>query len=339
MLHGHGDDGYVYPFPISHNFSSNVWDEGMNPRLKKVLQRAMGKIEKYPDPAAEDLSILAGRHHGLKTENCLFTNGATEAFYLVAQLFAGESATIFNPTFSEYEDSCRMFMKDFIFLPRNSFVTTKFETPLAFVCNPNNPDGFTDSLAVLEKVIRRHPATTFVVDEAYVDFSKEAESCVELLNRYTNLLIVKSLTKLFCIPGLRIGYVLGDPDMIQRLKSVKMPWSVNSLAIEAGRYIFKHNMELKPDMIPAWQRSRELQTRLKSLDGFQLKPSKTTFFLLKTEVGKAAALKEYLVHEHHLLVRDATNFRGLEGEWIRIASQSADANNKLVKGLALWTRN
>lgn len=339
MLHGHGDDGYLYPFPISHNFSSNVWEKGMDPRLKKVLQRAMGKIEKYPDPAAEDLSILAGRHHKLKAENCLFTNGATEAFYLVAQMFMGQSVTIFTPTFAEYEDACRMFMADFIFQPRNSFVTTKFETPLAFVCNPNNPDGFTDSLAVLEKVIQKYPATTFVVDEAYVDFSEEAESCVKLLSRYNNLVIVKSLTKLFCIPGLRIGYILGDPETIQRLKSVKMPWSVNSLAIEAGRYIFKHHRELKPDMVPALLRSRELQTRLKSLDGFQLKPSKTTFFLLKTEVGKATALKEYLLREHQLLVRDATNFRGLEGEWIRIASQSTDANNKLVKGIALWTRN
>jgi threonine-phosphate decarboxylase len=338
MLHGHGDDAYKYTVPINHNFSSNVWHEGIHPRLLEVLWTALEKTGNYPDPAAEELSILAAQHHGLEPENCLFTNGATEAFYLIAQAFARQSATLFIPTFAEYEDACTCHEISFDSFPRSSFATTSIQAPLVFVCNPNNPDGFTDSLAVLERQLQQHPATTFVVDEAYVDFSGEAESCVSLLNRFNNLLVVRSLTKLFCIPGLRLGYVLGQEGKVQQLKTLKMPWSVNSLAIEAGKYIFKQYDELKPAMAAALERSRQLQSALSQLEGYAVQPSSTTFFLLQLKQGEAAALKDYLVREHRLLVRDATNFRGLEEEYIRIASQSPEANRNLVNALAAWNR-
>lgn len=338
MLHGHGDDSYQFAVPIRHNFSSNVWHEGTKPRLLEALQLRLGKVGSYPNPAAEELSVLAAEHHGLKPENCLFTNGATEAFYLLAQAFARQSATLFIPTFAEYEDACRCHEISLCYHPRSSFATASITSPLAFVCNPNNPDGFTDSLAVLEKQLLQHPSTLFVVDEAYVDFSGEAESSLALLRDHTNLLIVKSLTKLFCIPGLRLGYVLAHPERIEQLKALKMPWSVNSLAIEAGKFIFEQYAELKPPVVGALEASRQLQTVLSRLEGYSVLPSLTTYFLLQLRNGKAADLKRYLVQEHGLLVRDATNFRGLKGEHIRIASQSPEANTTLVNALAAWIR-
>lgn len=338
MLHGHGDDSYQYAVPIRHNFSSNVWSEGTHPRLLEALRVASEKVGNYPDPAAEALSILAGQYHGLKSGNCLFTNGATEAFYLLAHAFAGQSATLFIPTFAEYEDACTCHEISLFYHPRSSFATATITTPLAFVCNPNNPDGFTDSPAVLEEQLQQHPATTFVIDEAYVDFSGEAESCIPLLSRHKNLLIVKSLTKLFCIPGLRLGYVLGHPERLEQLKALKMPWSVNSLAIEAGKFIFEQYAELKPAMANTLAACGQLQTVLSRLEGYTVLPSPTTYFLLQLRNGKAADLKNYLVQEHGLLVRDATNFRGLKGEHIRIASQSPEANTTLVNALSAWTR-
>ena len=339
MLHGHGDDWYNYSQRLRHNFSSNVWHEGTPASLLAHLQERLQHIGRYPEPNADSLAAQVAQQYGIAPGQCLFTNGATEAFYLIAQLFARESATIFIPTFAEYEDACRMHQLDISFGRREQIASSPIKTSLAFVCNPNNPDGYTNTIDEVEKLVKQHPSTVFVVDEAYGEFSRDAESALSLLKKYPNLLLVKSLTKLFAIPGLRLGYILGAEELMKKLREQKMPWSVNSLALAAGKFIFSHYEALKPDMQPALERSEKLQSQLKELPCFSVVPSKTTYFLLALKKGKAADLKNYLIQEWGLLVRDATNFRGLEGEYIRIASQSEEQNKLLLDALAAWNSN
>ena len=337
MLHGHGDDWYRYKEEVRYNFSSNVWHEGTAGSLLEVVRESSTGIGKYPSPNAEELAALAASHHGLTTGHCLFTNGATEAFYLIAQLFSKRTATIFAPTFAEYEDACRLFGLEISFQKRSAVNTTRLHSALAFICNPNNPDSITNSPEEIEALLKAYPETIFVLDEAYIDFAANASSSLPLLHQYQNLLIVKSLTKLFAIPGLRLGYVLAHPLLIQKLQAGKMPWSVNSMAIAAGKTIFPNYETLKPDIRKGIANCRDLQDQISQIPGFKVVPSATTYFLVKLEKGTAAGLKDYLMQQHQLLVRDATNFRGLEGEHIRLATQSEKGNSLLLKALKDWS--
>lgn len=338
MLQGHGDDWYKYDFPMLHNFSSNVWHGGLDTGLLDKLKKSLSGIARYPSPDAGEAAALAASYHGIRAESCLFTNGATEAFYLIAQLFSNQDATVFVPTFSEYEDASRLYGLRLQFMERAVLTIAEIKTALVFICNPNNPDGKINTREEIRTLLVRYPKSCFVIDEAYMDFSLRHESCIPLLEKFPNLIIVKSLTKLFSIPGLRAGYILCQPTVRQKLQRYKMPWSVNSLAIEAAKYIFEHYEKIKPNIQEALEESRSFQMQLNTIDGLEVIPSSTNYFLLRLKQGNARLLKEYLAHEHRILVRDATNFRGLTGEYIRVASQSKEKNNILAEALLLWSR-
>ena len=108
MIDGHGDDLYQFEGEIKYNFSSNVYYKGCSPLLLQNLAENLNQIQHYPSPAASELNVLAAQHFNLAENNFLFTNGAVEAFYLIAQYYSGKSATIVGPTFAEYEDACRI---------------------------------------------------------------------------------------------------------------------------------------------------------------------------------------------------------------------------------------
>lgn len=338
MLYGHGDDLYKYNTTIKGNFSSNVYHLGTDDRLVTHLQNSLPKIENYPAPNADHLSIDIANHHNLNGSNVLVANGATEAFYTIAQAFKQFHVRIGIPTFMEYESACKSQGVHIEFFQRKDILNQSFvEQQLIFLCNPNNPDGYSNSLKEIEQLLKNNPKTTFVIDEAYIDFTTEITSCTELLKQFKNLIIVKSLTKVFAIPGLRLGYILSSEHIIKQLLHYKMPWSVNALAIEVGRFIFKHYDELYPDMNTLISDCKKLQQDIEAIEGFNVTPSHTNYFLVKLKKPKATELKAYLVNEYQLLIRDATNFNGLDAHYIRIACQNNSKNQQLVNALQQWT--
>lgn len=336
MLNGHGDDLYAYP-NIRFNFSSNVYYNGCPEDLIQVLQNGIKKrVANYPSPVAEELSKMAADFHNHKEENVLFFNGATEAFYTIAHCFQGKSALVFGPTFSEYEDACRTHGLVIDWTERTRFEHCSSSADLAFLCNPNNPDGAIADRTTIEDFMRRNPETYLVVDEAYIGFTKSVNSVIDLCNDFDRLIVVRSLTKVFGIPGLRLGYVIGATEFIDRLKQKKMPWSVNGLAILAGEYIFENYKELHFSVEALLEEMIDFKEALSSIDYLELLPTSTTYVLAELKKGKASELKHFLVTEHDILVRDATNFTGIQGEFIRLSLQSKDANDALVQALRKW---
>lgn len=336
MLDGHGDDLHLVGTPIEHNFSSNVYYKGCPAALHHHVQSQVSRIENYPSPAANELNAWAAQHVGLSAEQVLFTNGATEAFYLLAQAFAGKSATIVGPTFAEYEDACRSHGINYTFIRREDLSTAVLTTELLFLCNPNNPDGGVISLAQVQRLAIRYPTTCLIIDEAYLEFTQSTSSAVSLLADFANLVVVRSLTKTFCIPGLRLGYLLASPDRIQSLLAYKMPWTVNALAIAAGIYIFQHYQALRFDVPSLLNEARSFAAAIQELAGFEVVPSHTSYFLVRLLRGTATDLKAFLLKKG-ILIRDATNFTTLRGEYIRVAVQSPVANQALINALRTWT--
>ena len=340
MLYGHGDDRYLYNKEIIADFSSNVWWQGIPLNLvQNIIAKNIEKISRYPEPCADSLIDEIAGFWKIPNEQVLATNGAIEAFYYVAKFLERTSATIFTPTFSEYEDACNVHnikteFQTFDYL--NHF--PKFESQLVFICNPNNPTGKVLSRTFLLEMIRLNPNVFFVIDETYIELTNKTQSLIGFHNKLPNLIITRSLTKTFGVPGLRIGYLIANDKVVDNLKKVKIPWSVNSIAIEVGKHIIQNYDVLLPNFANAVSESNQLAREIRNIDGIVSYPSHSTFFLSRLKNGKAATLKHFLIENFGVLIRDASNFRGLDDTYFRVSLQSDKDNATLLAGLQAFSK-
>ncbi len=336
MLHGHGDDAYRYRREIRADFSTNVWYGGDPVGLKEHLFNRWHLIQKYPEVLAESLNGLVAQHYDIKPEQALISNGTTESIYLIAQAFKGKKTTIATPAFAEYEDACQMHQHQITFTSWDELqLISRLEADLLFICNPNNPTG--SVFIHLEELISRNPQTVIVLDEAFIEFTLSIETAVPLISRYENLLILRSMTKAFAIPGLRLGYILAHEKWIAQLRDLKSPWSVNALAIEAGKFIFDNYELLQLPVRQLLEDKEAFATQLQHA-GVKVQESHTHFFLAETAQGTAAELKQYLVEQHGILIRDASNFRGLQEKHFRVATLAPAHNKLLIQALTTWNK-
>ena len=332
MLTGHGNDRYAFKGKIKHDFSSNIPWTNHSGEILSHLKEHLGAIQNYPDPLASELTEkLAGRH-GLPKEQVLVTAGSAEAFYLLAHRFGGKKSAVAVPAFAEYEDAARAYGHSLAFTPFD-LIEDAPKANLLWLAYPNNPDGRLLPLPVLESLLARRPRRTVIIDNAYGELCPRAESLLPLLDRYPNLVLVRSLTKTFAIPGLRLGYILASERLISELQKLRIPWSVNALALEAGGFILDRYDALLPDEETLARESEALQKALAELPDLDVTPSPANYFLVRMRRGTASDLKSFLIESHGILIRDASNFRTLTPGHFRLSVQSPEANAALVEGL------
>jgi threonine-phosphate decarboxylase len=335
MLNGHGDDTIENNII---NYSSNVWYGADLAGLTAHLIGKMGCIRHYPEVSPKNLIQKIAEHHNLPELSILVTNGATEAIYLIAQAFSGSQTTIIYPTFAEYADACYLYNHQVNYIHENDLTNSSFtKNGLIFICNPNNPTGKALPSSFIESMLTCYPEKLFVIDEAYSEFSQVNTSVVHLLNKHSNLVILKSVTKSCCIPGLRLGYILSNQQFIEKLISQKMPWSVNSMAIEAGIYIYDHFNDFTLPLAQWLDETKWLIDQINKNPSFLCYTSDTTYFLCTTQKGNASALKTFLLEKYPILIRDASNFKGLTLNHFRLCTQSREDNLILIEALWAWT--
>lgn len=335
MLNGHGNDQYAYNKPITADFSTNITNGAVAAELTGFLKTKLSTLHNYPDPEANIFLEAIAQHHQIEKDKLLACNGSTEAFYLIAQTFGGRKSFIRIPSFSEYEDACKQFghqIEQDTALPEKSLKNNK----LVWLGNPNNPDGSTTSTNEIDALCRLHPKTLFIVDEAYADLCQNFETAIPLTQKHTNLIVVRSLTKSFSVPGLRIGYIVSDNQNILRIKQNMMPWNMNTLAIEAGTFIMNNYEKLIPDTEKIIVESKRFQKELSHLPALTVLPTSCNFFLVKTNIGTATGLKSFLIENYGILIRDASNFKGLSGQHFRLSVQSEQNNRALIAALKAW---
>ncbi|RFS26825.1 pyridoxal phosphate-dependent class II aminotransferase [Chitinophaga silvatica] len=338
MIKGHGDDRYQFNLPVKADFSSNVWYAGLQKGLEDELRNKINEVIHYPDPGAWKLQAKLEQYLSLSADTVMVTNGGTEAIYLIAQAFTGATVTIVEPTFAEYEDACKLYKHQVQFLSWEKLNSeTSFSTDMVFICNPNNPTGQAIDEHILEQLITQNKHTVFVLDEAYIQFTHDTASMIPFLKRLPNLLVLRSLTKSCCIPGLRLGYIAGRKQLLDRVRVYKMPWSVNAMAITAGEYILDHPTEFEVKRDTLLEETYQLWEGIRKMPEFKVMPTHTHYFLFETLTGTAAALKMWLLEQHGLLIRDASNFYGLGPGHCRVACQQADDNKLLITALRKWT--
>lgn len=330
MLNGHGDDIYKSNINVKANFSTNVWYDAETDILRSVLTNLLDKIFHYPEPAAESFVHEVARIHNLQPQNVLAGNGATELFYLIAHAFEGCKTILPTPSFAEYEDACTLYHHQQVFVPLKDFESQSGD--LMFICNPNNPNGHIWDREEIEHILQQYPEMALVVDESFIDFAPTAQPCEPLLADYPNLLIVHSMTKNYTIPGLRLGYLLGHATLIERIRRFTHPWSVNALAIELGKFLLRNGKYLLPDTERLLKRKAHFVQALDEIPGFTSLESGTSFFLVHT-LHDTRVLKQQLLKNFGILIRDASNFRGLNEHYFRVNTLSEEKNNMLINAL------
>ena len=209
-------------------------------------------------------------------------------------------------------------------------------TGIVWLCNPNNPTGSVIPKEQLVEAIEGRPETVFVIDQSYGFFTREPLLTASEAVRLGNVIQLHSMTKRYAMPGLRLGYVVGHPQLIDRLRAVRMPWSVNGLAIEAGLYLCEHPDTGPIDLPSLLAETQRLRAALDALPGLSALPTQTHFFLCRLAQGRAADLKQWLADNHGLLIRNASNFEGLGAGCFRIATQTPEENELLIAAIRLY---
>lgn len=338
MLFGHGDDFYNSQNEVKINFSSNVWHGANLDKLKEHLNEQFSKLTRYPEPDAASLKRLLARRYEIKEENVVVTNGSITAFYLIAQAWKGAKSTIAVPSFAEYEDACRLHEHELTFFSTSDDLSelSLEGQDFCWICNPNNPDGKLLHRSEILKLIADNRQTKFIIDQAYVAFTTEDMLKPSDIKNNPNLILIQSISKAYNIPGLRIGYLVASPEITAMVNKYIIPWSVNAIALEASKYILIHPAQFTLP-IRKWQReTAELIYQLNKFDNLEVIPTSTTFFLVRLKKGTAAELKKYLWENYGILIRDASNFRGLDETYIRLSTQTTAENQVLIDAIREW---
>ncbi len=339
MTEGHGDDLYKYAGLVKVNFSSNIYTHPDLSRLERHLSERLNLVCNYPEPEPLSLERLLATESNVSTDEVMVTNGATEAIYLIALNYSklngnnNLSHVIKQPTFSEYADACRLY--------RNNLSDEKSldgSKKVHWLCNPNNPTGSVLPSTEILAAADRNPNSVFVIDQSYENYTSERMISDREAVERQNVLLLHSMTKRFCVPGLRIGYVVTNKQIISDLKRLRHPWSVNALAIAAGSFLIENGIDVLPDISVIEKEAQRLCKMLKSIDGISVNATRTNFMLARLKYGKAADLKDFLIRKYGFLIRDASNFMGLDGSYFRIAAQEREENDALVEAIKTFVK-
>jgi L-threonine-O-3-phosphate decarboxylase len=317
------------------DFSSNCNPFGPAPSVQDVLSSI--PLDRYPDRECLVLRQTLSAHHDIDAEKILMTNGTAELIWLIALAYLnpGDAVLILGPTFGEYANAAGIMganVTEIRALPEDNFSWTPIIPTaqlgphrLIFICNPNNPTGQVIDQEFILRWTEQNPNTLFIIDEAYSAFAPNFQSLVPHIR--SNILIMRSMTKDYALAGLRLGYAVGNPNVISALKKVQPPWSVNALAQEAGLAALREQDYLHACLDQLQREKHKLVSELEII-GYQPVPSQTHFFLLP--VDNSAAFRAKLFQKG-LQVRDCASF-GLPAH-VRIATRLPEENHKLLEAI------
>lgn len=334
MLNGHGDDLHDYP-DIRINFSSNVYTHFDHTSLFAHLTQMLPRVTSYPQPTPVSLEHALAVHLDLKPDEVMVTNGATEAIYLIAQTYAGSHSAILQPTFSEYEDACILHRHEchhcLDLVHATSFLSS---SSIVWICNPNNPTGQVMDKSTLLHAIISHPSLIFVLDASYAPFTSQPVLSASETVHLPNVLMLHSMTKTYAVPGLRLGYLTASPSLLASVRRQRMPWSVNQPAQDAGLYLLAHSSDYRLDVQALMRERQRVADALSAMPYIDVMPSDTHILLCRLRRACASSLKSYLAVHHAILIRDASNFRGLDASFFRIAVQTREENDMLLRAIS-----
>ncbi len=318
------------------DFSANVNPFGPSSRIWEAIREV--PIGQHPDPRATPLRQRLAEIEGVNPRALLVGNGSIDLIYhlAVAYLLAGDRVLVVEPTFGEYAAAAAIMGAEIVVwrarpesrfeIDLDALLRTARQTHprLIFLCNPNNPTGIYLRRDAVEAMRHACPDALLILDEAFVRFVPDAWSSCDLIDS-DRLIVLRSLTKDYALTGLRVGYAMASPSIIEAIETVQPPWSVNALAQAAALAALRDEDHLRASLLALARAKADLVDNLTQLGLLPL-PSSVHFFLLP--VRSAAEFAQRLL-ERNILVRDCTSF-GLP-TLVRIAARQPEDNARLVE--------
>jgi threonine-phosphate decarboxylase len=324
------------------DFSASINPLGVPSCVVSAIENAISNLPNYPEPYAEPLVSHLASYLGVNRETIICGNGSTELIYLIARALSPEKVLIPAPTFSEYERACRLICgmrgvrlelkkKENFDIDPDLFIRTMRGCDLAFLCNPNNPTGRLLERKALLQIA--HAAARIkcylVVDEAFIDFCQGETVINEVANNHF-LIVLRSLTKIYALSGLRVGYGVFPPTLAVLMGQHKEPWTVNTLAQRAGIVALNDAAYKQESLRMMKEEKKFMEKNFRSL-GIAYIPSSANYYLIQMEKAQQAIVR---LKRKGILVRDCSNFAGLDESYIRVAVKSRRDNALLVKELS-----
>jgi len=331
------------------DFSASINALGPPSSAREAFVESYAEILRYPDPYGDKLKEALAERHGLSPAEVLIGNGSTQLIYLLCAALRPLNALIVGPAFSEYANALTLIgakVASFNLSPDNGFqFSTKRlsaawdkDCDIVFLATPNSVTGQMIAKVEIEKVahIALARKTIVVIDEAFVDFV-ETESIKALVRRNPYLIVLRSLTKYYALPGLRLGYLLGETGQVAELAAYQEPWSINGPALNVALASLKDSSFATKTERWLERERKFLFERLTALEGLHPLASRTNFLLVKIERshGDALRLRSFLLQKN-ILIRACDTF-GLGVNHFRIAIKQRKDNQRLLAALTEWT--
>ncbi|MBD0316642.1 MAG: threonine-phosphate decarboxylase [Nitrospiraceae bacterium] len=330
------------------DFSASINPLGPSPRAIRAIASALPQILHYPDPDCLALRGALAKRLGLTPESLMIGNGSSEIIHLLPAALSIRHALIVGPTFSEYaramaaaggrislvnatrEDRYRPPLTRV----RSMILTGRPHIDAVFLCNPNSPTGRSLAVELLMELLQAasYQGLWVVIDETFVDYCEDL-SVISQVGRNFRLIILRSFTKFYALPGLRIGYAAGTPEVILRIRKRQPPWSVNSLAQVAALAGLEDRGHARKSLAFMQEERRRLITGLKSLPGVVVFPSAANFLLVELPRNLTAARCIDALRRHGMLVRECLLKDGFNSRTIRMAVRTPAQNQRLLTAL------
>ena len=294
----------------------------------------------YPERNLNSLREIIGEFHQINPDNILPGNGASELITWAGYEASKSGAScIPSPGFVDYERSLNCWNASFDYseLPKNwsnSFPQTFPIKPICdvlWITNPHNPTGQLWDKKSLEIILKKYKLV--ICDEAFLAITPngEKESLIPLTKKYDNLLVIRSLTKLFNIAGLRLGYIIGSSEKLKKWNIKRDPWPLNSFAIKAGIELLSNKIlyEEWTSKIHDWVNTEKnwVSNELSKIKNLKVHNSSTNFFLIESKFSLSSNI--HYLEKKGILIRECNSFRFLNEKWARISLQTRK-NNKIL---------
>jgi len=350
MIHGHGGNIHAMAQRLGCrpeeiiDVSSNINPLGPPPGLMDYLREHLTVVCRLPEIDSQGVTAQMAARLGVD-ESCILAGaGTTQFIHAMFAALQSRRVLIVGPTYSDYADACRArnippqyFLadaRDHFQIDVERLARQAGAADTVVICNPNNPTGVLLPKEALWDLCRRHPAIRFVIDESYLPFVSAAEDLSMVACGLANVLVLHSLSKIYRLPGLRIGFAIAAAPVISGLRRRMAPWSLNSLAQAAVGFLCAHSVRIE-----AFARhSREYVARerrrffacLQANGALQPHPSSVNFFLVQLAPHLTAGQVCAQLAQERLLIRDCSNFHGLNAQFIRIAIHQPEVNGRVA---------
>ncbi|SDF90706.1 L-threonine O-3-phosphate decarboxylase [Fontibacillus panacisegetis] len=329
------------------DLSANINPLGPPPGLLNKLREAMPDIVRYPDPGHRALLSQLGELLQVGEDCFVIGNGAAENMALALLALNPERVGIIEPCFSEYETLSRQFgarVNSVLGSAQSNFhadpddiVGLIRDNDLVFIGQPNNPNGIQYGWNELRRFAdaAESYSTYLVVDEAFIDFIPEKDriSLLGELHHYPRVILIRSMTKFYAIPGLRLGYAIAHPDLAAAMRGKQVTWSVNLLALLAGEFCLQAGKEYEDETITLITKQRQLLREGLAGLGCETWPGEANFLLVRLPEGWTALKMQEELGAKGILVRSCAMYNGLGERDIRVAVKDQLCCDKLLQAM------